>query len=76
MAIDIPRIEKIGRNRFQTEKDCANIQESVGWRCWRDACVAYFARVSGLPLPPGAAAPAHPLEYYKALRFPYAPRHR
>ncbi|WP_343729823.1 alpha-glucuronidase family glycosyl hydrolase [Duganella sp.] len=40
---------------------------------WRDACIAYFQSVSGLPLPPGVQAPAHPLEYYKALRYPYAP---
>jgi alpha-glucuronidase len=40
---------------------------------WRDACLAYFQRVSGLPLPPGSAPPAHPLEYYQALSFPYAP---
>lgn len=40
---------------------------------WRDACVAYFQSVSGLPLPPGVQPPAHPLEYYKALRYPYAP---
>ncbi|BFM19105.1 alpha-glucuronidase family glycosyl hydrolase [Gilvimarinus japonicus] len=32
---------------------------------WRDACVSYFASVSGLALPKGSSAPAHPLEYYK-----------
>jgi alpha-glucuronidase len=40
---------------------------------WRDACIAYFQSVSGLPLPPGVKAPALPLEKYKALRYPYAP---
>jgi alpha-glucuronidase len=40
---------------------------------WRDACVAYFQSVSGLPLPAGVQPPAHPLEYYKALRYPFAP---
>ncbi|HEX5343222.1 MAG TPA: alpha-glucuronidase family glycosyl hydrolase [Duganella sp.] len=40
---------------------------------WRDACIAYFQSVSGLPLPPGVAPPAHPLSYYKALHYPYAP---
>jgi alpha-glucuronidase len=40
---------------------------------WRDACIAYFQSVSGLPPPPGVAAPAHPLSYYKALRYPYSP---
>lgn len=42
---------------------------------WRDASIAYFQSVSGLPLPPGVKAPAHSLEYYKALHFPYAPGH-
>jgi len=45
-------------------------------RWWRDACLAYFARVSGQALPPGTRAPDHPLEYYQALHFPYAPGHR
>ena len=40
---------------------------------WRDACLAYFQGVNGLPLPPGARPPAHPLEYYRTLAFPYAP---
>lgn len=44
-------------------------------RWWRDACLAYFQRVSGLALPPGTLAPAHPLEYYQSLEFPYAPGH-
>ncbi|MRX10625.1 alpha-glucuronidase [Pseudoduganella sp. FT25W] len=40
---------------------------------WRDACIAYFQSVSGLALPPGVKAPAHPLDYYKSLSYPYAP---
>jgi alpha-glucuronidase len=40
---------------------------------WRDACIAYFQSVSGLPLPAGVRPPALPLEQYKAQRFPYAP---
>ncbi|MDR7297834.1 alpha-glucuronidase [Pelomonas aquatica] len=42
-------------------------------RWWRDACIAYFQAVSGLPLPPGVRPPAQPLEAYKAMRFPFAP---
>ncbi|SFU37564.1 alpha-glucuronidase family glycosyl hydrolase [Pseudoduganella namucuonensis] len=42
-------------------------------RWWRDACVAYFQSVSGLPLPAGAPAPERSLDHYKSLRFPYAP---
>jgi alpha-glucuronidase len=40
---------------------------------WRDACIAYFQSINKLPLPPGYAPPQHPLEYYQALEFPYAP---
>ncbi len=42
-------------------------------RWWRDACLAYFQSVSGLPLPAGVRPPEHPLSHYKALRFPFAP---
>jgi alpha-glucuronidase len=40
---------------------------------WRDASIAYFQSKSQLPLPAGEAPPAHSLDYYEALRFPYAP---
>jgi len=42
---------------------------------WRDASIAYFQSINGLALPAGFAPPAHPLDYYKALSFPYAPGH-
>ncbi|RZJ97679.1 MAG: alpha-glucuronidase [Brevundimonas sp.] len=42
---------------------------------WRDASVAYFHSRSGLLLPAGAAPPPHPLAWYEALSFPYAPGH-
>jgi alpha-glucuronidase len=48
------------------------IQEQEA-RWWRDASIAYFQTFSKRPLPPGFAPPAHPLEYYQALKFPYAP---
>ena len=40
---------------------------------WRDACLEYFQTFSNRPLPAGVPAPAHPLSYYQALDFPYAP---
>ncbi|MDB5692420.1 MAG: aguA [Alphaproteobacteria bacterium] len=40
---------------------------------WRDASIAYFQSISHRPLPAGFAPPAHPLDYYEALKFPYAP---
>jgi alpha-glucuronidase len=42
---------------------------------WRDASIAYFQRINGRPLPPGAAPPAQALEYYESLQFPHAPGH-
>ena len=48
------------------------IQEQEA-RWWRDACIAYFQTFSKRPLPAGFAPPAHPLEYYQSLKFPYAP---
>ena len=48
------------------------IQEKEA-RWWRDASIAYFQDISGRPLPAGFAPPAHSLDYYKALEFPFAP---
>jgi alpha-glucuronidase len=42
-------------------------------RWWRDACIAYFQSVSGLPLPAGMRPPEKRLEHYKTLHFPFAP---
>ena len=47
-------------------------QESEA-RWWRDASLAYWQSVNGLPFPPGERAPEHPLEWYKAQAFPEAP---
>ncbi|MEQ4576512.1 MAG: alpha-glucuronidase family glycosyl hydrolase, partial [Gammaproteobacteria bacterium] len=48
------------------------IQEKEA-RWWRDASIAYFQTFSQRPLPAGAAPPAHPLDYYESLQFPFAP---
>ena len=40
---------------------------------WRDACLLYFQTFSNLPLPKGVEKPAHSLEYYQSLKFPFAP---
>lgn len=50
------------------------IQEKEA-KWWRDACLAYFQTVSGLPFPEGYDPPARSLDYYKSLSFPYAPGH-
>jgi len=64
-----PRVDA-GRGKDVSRRMARQLIEA---RWWRDACLAYFMRRSGLPLPAGTAPPAHPLEYYQALRFPYAP---
>ncbi|WP_297694491.1 alpha-glucuronidase family glycosyl hydrolase [uncultured Eudoraea sp.] len=40
---------------------------------WRNACLLYFQTFSGREFPPGMELPAENLEYYKSLKFPYAP---
>lgn len=64
----------IDQERFTKTEDFLKIQRrEAQW--WRDASIAYFQSVNGLPLPAGAAAPEHDLNWYKALTFPYAPGH-
>ncbi|MDI9238434.1 alpha-glucuronidase family glycosyl hydrolase [Lysobacter sp. LF1] len=40
---------------------------------WRDASIAYFQTFAQRPLPEGEAPPAHALDYYESLEFPFAP---
>ena len=40
---------------------------------WRDACLLYFQTFSKQELPEGVEKPGKTLEYYKSLKFPYAP---
>ncbi|MCP9237605.1 alpha-glucuronidase family glycosyl hydrolase [Lewinella sp. JB7] len=40
---------------------------------WRDASLAYFQSLNGLPLPVGVPEPPHSVDYYKSLDYPYAP---
>ncbi|GIX19721.1 MAG: xylan alpha-1,2-glucuronidase [Erythrobacter sp.] len=42
-------------------------------RWWRDASLAYWQSLNGLPLPEGAAPVAESLEAYQARNFPEAP---
>jgi alpha-glucuronidase len=63
---------RVDAGRFAQVAAFLAIQEhEAQW--WRDACVAYFQSISKRPLPAGSAPPAHPLEYYESLKFPYAP---
>ena len=49
-----------------------NIQEKEAvW--WRDACILYFQSISKMEIPSKCEKPAHSLQYYKAMRHPFAP---
>ncbi len=58
--------------RFEEVTRFLAIQEREA-RWWRDASIAYFQKVSKRPLPPGVAPPAHTLEEYEAVCFPFTP---
>ena len=56
--------------RFKQVNMLLTIQEKdAEW--WRDACLIYFQTFSKMPIK--GEQPKHSLEYYKSLRFPYAP---
>ena len=48
-------------------------QDEAQW--WRDASIAYWQSINGLPLPAGQKPPPQSLSYYQSLKFPYAPGH-
>ncbi|HVU58657.1 MAG TPA: alpha-glucuronidase family glycosyl hydrolase [Puia sp.] len=62
----------IDKERFNQVGMLLHIQEKdAEW--WRNACILYFQTFSQMPIPPGVGKPGQTLEYYKSLRFPYAP---
>ncbi|HEY6458044.1 MAG TPA: alpha-glucuronidase family glycosyl hydrolase [Steroidobacteraceae bacterium] len=64
--------ERVDPQRFyETAAFLGEQQAEAQW--WRDACIAYFQSQSKLPLAPGIAAPAHPLSWYEAQVYRYAP---
>jgi alpha-glucuronidase len=62
----------IDEERYRQADAFLAIQEKEA-QWWRDACIAYFQGISGLPLPSGYAPPRHTLQYYESLSFPYVP---
>lgn len=62
----------IDKERHHQVKMLLTVQEKEAvW--WRDACLSYFQTFSKMPIPPGYEQPAHSLDYYKTLRFQFAP---
>ena len=42
-------------------------------RWWRDASIAYWQSLNGMPLPAGHGPPSHPLSWYEAIHFDTVP---
>lgn len=58
--------------RFEQVQMLLTVQEKEAvW--WRNACVLYFQTFSKMPIPASLEQPDKTLEYYKNLKFPYAP---
>lgn len=63
---------KIDNERFEKVKMLLAIQvKEAIW--WKNACTLYFQTFSKKSFPSGFEKPDQALEYYKSLRFPYAP---
>ncbi len=61
----------VDNQRFEQVKMLLNVQEKEAvW--WRNACLLYFQTFSKMPIP-FDEKPDKTLEYYKSLKFPYAP---
>jgi alpha-glucuronidase len=55
----------------QTSTFLAIQEKEAQW--WRDASLAYWQSLNGLPLPTGYTPPPQSLAYYQSLSFPEAP---
>jgi len=63
----------IDHRRFREVQGFLQIQrKEAEW--WRDASLAYFQNISGMPMPAGYSPPPHPLSFYESLRCPPDPR--
>lgn len=64
--------QEIDTEQFNTVAQLLKIQlEEAVW--WRNACLLYFQTFSKLPIPAVFEQPDRTLEYYKGLKFPFAP---
>lgn len=62
----------VDKQRFEQVRQLLNIQHQEAiW--WRNACLLYFQTFSKMPIPAQYEKPDKALEYYKSLRFPFAP---
>jgi len=62
----------ISKGQHQEVRMLLEIQlKEAKW--WRDACLLYFQTYSKKELPEGVEKPTRTLEYFKSLKFPFAP---
>ena len=62
----------VDAEQFDQVSQLLNIQvKDAVW--WRDACLLYFQTFSKMPIPSNYEPPQKTLDYYKNLRFPFAP---
>jgi alpha-glucuronidase len=64
----------VDAERFADVGDFLRIQQGEA-RWWRDASIAYWQSLNGLPLPQDARPPERSLDYYRSLTFPEEPGH-
>ena len=63
---------KIDEQRFREVSMLLDTQlDEAHW--WRNACLLYFQTFSKQPIPSNYEQPEKTLDYYKNLRFPFAP---
>ncbi|PIF60098.1 alpha-glucuronidase family glycosyl hydrolase [Flavobacterium sp. 2] len=62
----------VDNERFNEVKMLLEIQQKEA-KWWRDACLLYFQQFSGKELPDGVEKTTQTLEYFKSLKFPFAP---
>ena len=63
---------KVDTERYKQVTMLLTIQEKEALQ-WRNSCLLYFQTFSHQPIPTELEKPAHPLEYYEKLSYPYAP---
>ncbi len=62
----------VDKDRFEQVTMLLQVQyEEAIW--WRNSCVLYFQTFSKMAIPAGYEKPDKTLEYYKSLKFPFAP---
>ncbi len=64
--------DQLDDERFRHVQMLLGIQEKEA-KWWRNACLLYFETFSKMPIPDVYEKPDQTLDYYEALRFPYAP---